>query len=276
MTMVNQDPRLMCYKSSTLKRRCWLAVAAWTVIVTTGLATPAWSADETAPAFIARLLAAVASGNRRAAAGMFRYPLRVNSPMLPYPIPLDNTSSTLQMYDLLFTPEMRCALDMAEVPQPGRSRPKYPLIATDSTLNLGQGLIVAERASGAFKITRMTLIGAPEGHKPGTPVAGTEIDLKFGGMVRQVAGNLAGDGFDRYTVTMTRGSVLQAKLERFKGLDAVLRVTDSRGRAVDAKADGKRTWASPIPVSGNYRVDVVRKAPFCDPPLTYLLTLSVK
>jgi hypothetical protein len=234
------------------------------------------AADETAAAFIGRLRSALAAGNRRAAAAMFRYPLRVHSPMLPFPIPLDNVSSTLQMYDLLFTPEMRCAIEMAQPPQTGRSLPKYPLIVNEGALNIGQGLIVAERAAGTFRITRMTLVGAPEGRKPGAPVVSDEIDLKFKGMVRQVAGNLAGDGFDRYTVTITRGSVLQARLERFKGLDAVLRVTNSTGQSVDAKADGKRIWASSIPASGSYRVDVVRKAPFCDPPLTYLLTLSVK
>ena len=234
------------------------------------------AADDVATGFIARLRAAVAAGNRRAVAAMFRYPLRVNSPMLPYPIPLDNSADTLELYELLFTPEMRCAIEMAQVPQPGQGRPKYPLITTETTLNLGQGLIVAERASGSFRITRMTLVGAPAGRKPGTPVVSSQIDLKFMGMIRQVAGNLAGDGFDRYIVSMTRGSILQARLERFKGLDAVLRVTDSKGAPVDARADGKRTWAAPIPASGDYRVEVVRKAAFCDPSLTYLLTLTVK
>jgi hypothetical protein len=233
-------------------------------------------ADETAQAFVARLRNALDSGNRRSAAGMFRYPLRVHSPMLPLPIPLDNIAATLEMYDLLFTPEMRCAIEMAQAPAADTPRPTYPLIVNGNVLNLGHGLIVAERTSGAFRITRMTLIGSPERRKPGTPVAGTEIDLRFKGMVRQVAGNLAGDGFDRYTVAMTEGAILHARLERFKGLDAVLRVTDSAGRPVDPKADGRRTWASSLPASGQYRVDVVRKAPFCDPPLTYLLTLAVR
>jgi hypothetical protein len=234
------------------------------------------AADETPQAFLARLRAAAAAGNRRAAAAMFRYPSRAHTGMLPHPIALDNASATVQAYDLLFTPEMRCAIEMARVPQAGRPQPKYPLLIADGVLTLGESLLVAERAQGTFRITRMTLIGAPAGHKAGAPVVTTDIDLRFKGMVRQVAGNLAGDGFDRYTVTMTRGGVLSARLERFKGLDAVLRVTDSAGRTVDAKADGKRTWAASMPASGRYRVDVVRQAPFCDPPLTYLLTLSVR
>ena len=240
------------------------------------LAADAWPADESATRFIVRLRAAIAGHQRQAAAAMFRYPLRVNAPALPLPIPLDNASAAVQMYELLFTPEMRCAIEMAQVPENGRPQPKYPLVVNAGALNLGQGLIVAERAAGAFKITRMTLIGAPDGRKPGTPVVSQEIDLRFKGMIRQVASNLAGDGFDRFTVSMTQGSVLQARLERFKGLDAVLRVTDSRGQAVDPKEDGTRVWAASVPASGNYRVDVVRKAPFCDPPLTYLLTLTAR
>jgi hypothetical protein len=260
-----------------LRNRSPVAVAAATLLLATlWPAANAWPADESGTAFVMRLRSALAAHNRQAAAAMFRYALRVNSPMLPFPIPLDNTASTLQMYDLLFTPEMRCAIEMAQVPQVGRPAPTYPLVVSGGALNLGQGLIVAERAAGTFKITRMTLIGSPVGRKPGTPVVAADIDLRFLGMVRQVAGNLAGDAFDRYTVSMTMGAVLHARLERFKGLDAVLRVTDTRGQAIDPKADGKRTWASPVPASGHYRVEVVRKAPFCDPPLTYLLTLTVR
>ena len=236
----------------------------------------AGAADEAPIAFVTRLRSALATGNRRGAAAMFRYPLRVNAPALPFPIPLDNSGSTLQMYDLLFTPEMRCAIDLAQPAQNGRPLPKYPLIANGGALTIGQGLIVAERSSGLFKITRMTIIGVPDGHKPGRPVVSSPIDLRFAGMVRQVAGNLAGDAFDRYVVSLTKGGFLQAKLERFKGLDAVLRVTDAKGLPVDLKADGRRTWAGVAPASGEYRVEVVRKLPFCDPPITYLLTLAVK
>jgi hypothetical protein len=239
-------------------------------------ASDASPADETAQTFVGRLRAVVAGNNRRAAASMFRYPLRVHSPMIPFPMPLDNPPDTLRMYDLLFTPEMRCAIEIAQIPVNGRPQPTYPLVVNAGALNLGHGLIVAERSGGVFRITRMTLIGSPAGHKVGTPVVESDIDLRFQGMVRQVAGNLAGDGFDRYTVALTRGSLLQARLERFKGLDAIVRVTDSRGQPVDPQADGKRVWAAPIPASGMYRVDIVRRAPFCDPPLTYLLTLTAR
>ena len=63
---------------------------------------------------------------------------------------------------------------------------------------------------------------------------------------------------------------------------AVISLTDtwdqvrSRPPARLVLGAGKRTWAAPIPASGTYRVDVVRKAPFCDPPLTYLLTITAR
>jgi hypothetical protein len=206
---------------------------------------------------------------------MFRYPLRVHSPMLPLPIPLDNAAGALQMYELLFTPEMRCAIELAQVPQAGRPAPKYPLRANGGALTLGAGLLVAELTGGQYKITRISMIGLPDGHKPGVPSHAESVDLRFSG-TRQFAGNLAGDQFDRYTVRVTTGTQVRGTLERFRGLDAAFRVTALKGVTVDDRADGRRTWAGRFPAAGEYRIDVVRKAPFCDPPLTYLLTLDVK
>ena len=230
------------------------------------------AASDTPQAFIARLRDRVRADNRRAVASMFRYPLRVNAVL---PIPLDNAQTTLELYRLLFTPEMRCAIELAQVPQDGRPVPKYPLRTSGGALTLGSGLVVAELTGGQYKITRISMIGLPDDHKPGTPSYSQAIDLRFSG-ARQVAGNLAGDGFDRYIVTVSAGTQLRGTLERFRGLDAAFRVTDMKGAAVDARADGRRTWAGLFPAAGQYRVEIVRKAPFCDPPLTYLLTLTVK
>lgn len=122
----------------------------------------------------------------------------------------------------------------------------------------------------------MTIIGVPDGHKIGTPVVTATIDVRFRGMVRQVAGNLDEDAFDRYVVSLTTGRFASGEIERFKGLDAVVRVTDRKRQPVDAKAAGRRTWAAVAPASGDYRVEVVRNLPYCDPPITYLLTLIAK
>ena len=252
-------------------RRRHHVLPAVVAIVMMAAAGPA-AAGDTPQAFIARLRDGVRAGNRRAVASMFRYPLRVNAVL---PIPLDNAQTTLELYRLLFTPEMRCAIELAQVPQDGRPVPKYPLRTSGGALTLGSGLLVAELTGGQYKITRISAIGMPDGHKPGVPSHAEAVDLRFSGS-RQFAGNLAGDEFDRYTVRVTAGTQLRGTLERFRGLDAAFHVTDLKGVAVDGRADGRRTWAGGFPSAGQYRIDIVRKAPFCDPPLTYLLTLTVK
>jgi hypothetical protein len=123
----------MCYKSNILRSvnvpRA-VAVLIALLLGSTGLG----AADDTASAFVGRLRAAIA------AAAMFRYPLRVNAPSLPLPIPLDNATSTVQMYDLLFTPEMRCAIELAQVPKAGSPAPKFPVFVNGDALTLGKGL----------------------------------------------------------------------------------------------------------------------------------------
>jgi hypothetical protein len=42
------------------------------------------------------------------------------------------------MYDLIFTPEMRCAIDLAQPPQDGKPLPKYPLSLNGDALTLGR------------------------------------------------------------------------------------------------------------------------------------------
>jgi hypothetical protein len=36
------------------------------------------------------------------------------------------------------------------------------------------------------------------------------------------------------------------------------------------------TWAASVHETGEYRVGIVRRAPYCDPAVTYLLTLAVR
>jgi hypothetical protein len=116
-------------------------------------------------------------------------------------------------------------------------------------------------------------VGGPLDRKP-KPLA--SLDLRFRGAKRQAAGNLEFDEVDTYDVALTKGLLLQGTLERFPGNRAVFRVTDARGKAVNAAADGRRSWTGTIPESGTYHVEIVRKAPYCDPLLTYLLTLTAR
>jgi hypothetical protein len=37
-----------------------------------------------------------------------------------------------------------------------------------------------------------------------------------------------------------------------------------------------RLWATRVPGHGTYRVDIVRKAAYCEPAVTYLLTIGLE
>ena len=94
----------------------------------------------------------------------------------------------------------------------------------------------------------------------------------------QFAGRLSGSGVDAYTITVRKGDLLQARIERFPGRSLQLCVTEQKtGRVVPgAQVEFARTWAARVPEAGDYRVDVVRRAAYCDPSVTYLLTLGLR
>lgn len=244
-------------------------------IVLLAVASHVQARADNGQAFVSRLLQAIRTHNRTAAAAMFRYPLRVNQPMLPLPIPLENAAAAVRLYDIIFTPDMRCILERARPPQAGQPPPKYPLLTAEGVVTVAGGVLVAQRVGDTFKITRLTIVGTPTRKKSGVPAHSVAADLNLNG-VRQFAGVLEGEEFDRYTIRMTKGALLQGRLERFRGLDAMFRVTDLKGHSLNAQADGRRVWAGVMPESGSYRIEIVRHAPFCDPPTSYLLTLSAK
>jgi hypothetical protein len=245
-----------------------------TLITNVVLSVPGSSAAgaDTAPAageaFRVRLLQAISSGNRRAVATMFRYPARVN--VSGFPIPVKDAAALVQMYDLFFTPEMRCAIEQSRSATVGSPAPKYPLTVAGGVMSIGKGLIVAETTPTGLKISRMTVIG--QGGRPPRPTSARRMDLRLGGASQQ-AGRLEGDDNDVYVVSLTGGTQLQANLQGFRGLDLALRVTGPNREPI---IDGRRAWNGVIPASGDYTLQVVRNAAFCNPSLTYLLTLRVQ
>jgi hypothetical protein len=237
-------------------------------------ASPAPPMRRAGEAFKARLINAISNGNRREVAGMFRYPARVTVASLPYPVAVKDTAAMLQMFDLFFTPEMRCAIEQSRVPEPGGPRPKYALLVADGVVSLADGRILAERTPAGFKVTRMTILGEG-GAPPGKP---RNVVFRWGVGETQYSGRLAGDDVDAYVLSARKGDLLQVRIERFPGRALTLRVTEQRtGRVLQgAPTEYARIWAAPVPETGEYRVDIVRRAAYCDPAVTYLLTLAVR
>jgi hypothetical protein len=236
-------------------------------------AQPSAADLQAAEAFRQRLVTAIASGNRSQVAALFAFPMRVTA-VLPYPIPIDNRAEFLRMYTLLFTAEMRCALEHSRMPQPGRALPPWAMRVADGVVSLANGRVIANRTAAGLRITSLTILGAP-GSSTGRT---TKVGFRWGSGQTQYTGRLALSERDRYTVSARKGALLQARIARFPGRTLQLVVTH---RATEQQVRGgpsefARTWAARLPEDGEYDVEVVRRAPYCDPPVEYLLTLALE
>jgi hypothetical protein len=255
--------------------------AAWLLsAVTVGSAAPQRESPATAQrrADVLRrsLVQAMARRDRAAIAGMIRYPATVLAGGLN--IPLSDRTTTLNLYNLVFTPELRCLLD-----QSGGS-----VRADETGATLAEGRVRAEDVGGVLKISRITV--PPAGREsPPPPSKPQRVAFRWGQGQAQYAGRLYGDGIDTYIVSGGRGTLLEARIERFPGRSAAIRVTQAAsGRVLDRPrgtpqrgsgeqgASAPRAWTGRLDEAGDYRIDVVRLAPFCQPSFTYLLTVSLR
>ncbi len=217
------------------------------------------TAAEDAAAFRTALVKALRTRDTRAVDLLFAFPVRLTQAGGE---PINVTSQSGFPILGVFWPDTVCAIENGAVQDDGQ------------VVRIGKDLVVAQRAEGgALRVTAFKVSGGYyEPRKQ--PVA--SLDLRFHGAKRQAAGNLEFDEVDVYDVMLTKNITLQGTLERFPGNKAVIRVKDAKGKPVNAAADGRRSWTGTIPESGNYRVEVVRKAPYCEPLLTYLLTLTAR
>jgi hypothetical protein len=197
---------------------------------------------------------------------MFRYPARVI--VSGFPIPVQDEAALIKMYDMFFTREMRCLLER------GPNRDVESTAGGDSAavLMLADGHIIAERSPAGYKVTRMTVIGQPAAITKEKDAV--RADLRLGGQWQR-AGRLDGDDRDTYRVALTMGTQVRFVLEGFRGLDAALRVTDAANRSLTG-ADARRAWSGTVPTSGDYRVEVLRRAAYCGAAVKYVLTIAVR
>jgi len=203
-------------------------------------------------AFAMQLQDAVRAQNREAVAQLLRYPARVSVHLRPFPLYVEDRAALLQIYDMVFTPQLRCAIVTGREPAAGEPPPKYPLLLARGVVSIAGGRIVAERAGRGMLITRVSSFG-DTGTRGGTP-----RQVTFDNQRReiQLAGRVPESGTDAYVVAAKPRDVLDAGIDRFPDRTLELRVS--------------RTGT-------DYRVEIERRAPYCDPPtIPYLLTLKLK
>src|SRR5207245_6453899 len=117
----------------THRRTCHQIVIAATLAVAMGAAagsqtrgdTAAAPADRLAESFLGELQRAVDHRERRAVAGMIRYPITVL--VSGSQIPVRDAATLVTSYDLFFTPEMRCLIVQSGVPRGSEAPPANPV-----------------------------------------------------------------------------------------------------------------------------------------------------
>jgi hypothetical protein len=209
--------------------------------------------DSTIAAFTARLLSAISHRDVAALGSMFKFPVTVRTGRVA--LPVADQAALSKAFDSIFTPELGCALERSKE-------------ATGQSI--GGGAVHIQPSGNSFVITR---IDEPAGASPAAPRSESQrVDVPSGQV--QKAGNLAVGGADRYLVTVRRGDVLQARVERFQGRAIGVRVVDAKsGRALSTAADTARVVSVTAQQAGDAIVEVTRMT-FCDPSASYLLTIS--
>ena len=280
-TMIVQPPRVTPRLAMLITR-----VTAWTTATIT-IATltvsaqsprPAQSSMQNERAFATELQRAFRAGDRQAVASLVRYPARVSVRQRPFPIYVKDRDALEQMYDMVFTPHLRCAVVDSREPVAGEPRPRNTLLLASGVVSLADGRVIAERTQGKYQITRLTSFGDTS-TRLGTPRPVTfpnrQRTLELGGRVAEL-------GADGYIVVANAGDRLRAAISGFPAGSLWLRVsrrgsnTALDGGAYARGGTGGTAWEARLTESGEYLVEVVRRAPYCDPPvISHVVSLSL-
>lgn len=235
-------------------------------------ATPVQARD--AEAFRVKLLDGFARGDRRAVAAMVRYRLTVDAGGLI--VPVVSPASLLQMWDVVFPPEVRCMIEQSAILRQGEPAPKYAITVDSTGAFFGDGRVRVDRGADGLKITRLVL---PPGYGSGLAGKPRKVLFTWGKGLATYRGRLSADNVDVYLVQARAGDLLSTDLS-VRAERASVRVVQPTGNrilpaATPAGSDARRTWAGRVPENGEYRVEVARHAAYCDPPVTYQLKVRL-
>jgi len=224
------------------------------------------SASSRAAAFVSALAQAMSRGDRAAVAEMVRYPL--NASVGGIGIPVAGPADMIKVYPSIFTAELRCLVEDSV------AKGASGLSIDAGGVSFGNRRIHASEVAGAFKITSIDVPPATGVAAPPNPPA-RRVTRRG---VTQYSGRLYGDGVDTYIFPASRGDVVEVRIEQFPGRSAAVRVIEQKtGKSLDRPgASAPRVWNGTIQAPGDYRVEVVRLAPYCMPSFTYLLTITIK
>jgi hypothetical protein len=223
--------------------------------------------------FATELQRALRTGDRQTVTSLVRYPARVSVLQRPHPIYIKDRDALEQMYDMVFTPHLRCAVVDSREPVAGKPQPKYALLLARGVVSLAGGRVIAEGARGTYQITRLTSFGDTS-TRLGKPRA---VTFAAGQRTVELGGRVAELGADGYIVIASAGDRLRAAISGFPTGSLWLRVS-RRGTDtfLDGGGKGDSVWEARLTEAGEYLVEVVRRAPYCEPPvISHVISLSL-
>jgi hypothetical protein len=226
-----------------------------------------------ANAFLDTLRTAVDRHDPQAVARLVQYPLTFLSN--PFQIPVPDSATFIRLYDTFFTPEARCAIVQSGTPGAGNApgNVKDAPQITPEGISIGSGLLWAARSGTGFKITRMIARGKPA---PPSRLPTRRVTFLKGFESTPLLGALDRDDIDSFLVTARQGQVLGATITGFRGQDLGMRVLDSHGAEVETRLHvGARAWTGAAPATAEYRIEIARLAPYCNPTTRYEITFSL-
>jgi len=231
--------------------------------------------EKDAEAFRQKLVDALAKSDRRSVAGMVRYRLVVDAGGMA--VPIVDQATLLKLWDVAFPPEVRCLIEQSAIARAGHA-PKYAIRVDTGGMFLGDGRIRVDRGADGLKITRIIL---PPGYGSGLGGKPRQVVFRWGKGQNAYSGRLSADNVDVYLVNARKGELLNAQLQRVRVEQASLRVVQQSGNRTltptsPSAGDAQRGWAGPVPDTGEYRVEVVRRGAYCDPAVNYQLKIGVE
>ena len=228
-------------------------------------------------AFASELQRAFRTGDRQAVASLVRYPARVSVRQRPFPIYVKDHDALEQMYDMVFTPHLRCAIVESREPVAGQPQPMHTLLLAGGVVSLASGRVIAQRTQGKYQITRLTSFGDTSTRLKPRPVT-----FPSGQRTVELGGRVAELGADGYIVVASAGDRLRAAISGFPAGSLWLRVSRAGSKtflesgAQTRGGKGDSIWEAQLTEAGEYLVEVVRRAPYCEPPVIgHLLSLSL-
>jgi hypothetical protein len=222
--------------------------------------------------FVSSFQQAASRNDRRAVAGMMRFPLEVTAAGLQ--IPVADANAFVGLYDSIMTPSLKAAIARARVPVDGKSRPEVVMVPGGGIVF--ESAVTIAPVTGGFRVTKLAVPLAPSSSTPGAAVA-RQLTFRVGSPTL-VNGAIEQGGRDLYEFHLGEGAYIDARLTGVPGRTVLLRLVESAtGRPVDARADsGTRVWTGRPGAAGRYRIEVVRQPATGPETLLYTLSVGVK